>query len=101
MPCLIPRFVSTRLLLVVLSGAKGGGRKDLDVDRHHPQPLLAQARRDAHAVHCHLKLSRWCTLYIHDDAHELRIHAQAGGAEQSREIATLWQAKSNFDAIAA
>lgn len=27
----------------------------------------------------------------HDDAHELRIHAQAGGAEQSREIATLWQ----------
>lgn len=46
--CLLPRFVS-RLLLVVLSGAKGGGRKDHDVDRHHPS---ARASAGPGAARC-------------------------------------------------
>lgn len=54
--CLLPRFVS-RLLLVVLSGAKGGGERimmSIDITLLLAQ-AQARARRDAYAVHCHLK----------------------------------------------
>lgn len=56
--CLLPRFVS-RLLLVVLSGAKGGRGGERIMMSIDITLLLAQAqaraRRDAYAVHCHLK----------------------------------------------
>lgn len=76
------------------------------------------ARRDAHAVHCHLILSRWCTLYTPTAIRAcewcvtmitmMRTNyvfmprlAEQSKAEKSLHCGSLRHAKSNSDAIAA